>query len=84
MLKKRNPRKVAQLQREKPQKVELSTRFGALSDDDSRLVVAVEAAAEEQLCGMLFHLTDSKRMLASVDRMTAAGNEVKFGPQKSE
>ena len=38
---------------------------------------AVEAVEQ---CGMMFHLTDAKRMLASVDKITAAGNEVKFGP----
>ena len=30
---------------------------------------------------MMFLLSDSKRMLASVDRMTAAGNEVRFSPK---
>ena len=39
---------------------------------------AVEAKLEA--CGMTFHLTDAKRMLASVDKITEAGNEVKFGP----
>ena len=33
---------------------------------------------------MLFHMTDSKRMLASVDKITAAGNEVHFGPAPTE
>ena len=45
-------------------------------------VYAVEAS--EQECGMLFHMTDSKRMLASVDKITAAGNEVHFGPAPTE
>ena len=39
---------------------------------------AVEAKSDQ--CGMVFHLTDAKRMLASVDKMTSAGNEVHFGP----
>ena len=33
---------------------------------------------------MLFHMTDSKRMLASVDKIPAAGNEVHFGPAPTE
>ena len=44
-----------------------------------KAVCAVEASADQQ-CGMMFHLTDSKRMLASVDKIAAAGNEVRFGP----
>ena len=43
---------------------------------------AVEAKVEQ--CGMTFHLTDAKRMLASVDKITAAGNEVKFGPSPAD
>ena len=35
-------------------------------------------------CGMTFHLTDAKRMLASVARVTEAGNDVKFGEGKDE
>ena len=33
---------------------------------------------------MAFHLTDAKRMLAIVDRITAAGNRVRFGPQEAD
>ncbi len=33
---------------------------------------------------MLFHMTDSKRMLASVDKMTAAGNKAKFRPAPAD
>ena len=35
-------------------------------------------------CGMVFHMTDAKKMLPSVDRMVEAGNEVKFGPGPGE
>ena len=45
---------------------------------DVREVNAVEAKTVQ--CGMVFHLTDAKRTLASVDKMTSAGNEVHFGP----
>ena len=38
----------------------------------------------EQPCGMRFHMTDSKRMLASVDKITAAGNKVEFGPMPED
>ena len=33
---------------------------------------------------MMFHLTDAKRMLASVDKITAAGHAVKFGPAPTD
>lgn len=44
---------------------------------------AVEVSKEQQ-CGMLFHMADSKRMFASVDKITAAGNEVMFGPAPAD
>ena len=54
-------------------------------------VLVTEAMEEENTevgnvseCGMTFHVTDSKRVLASVARMTEAGNEVKFGPEASD
>ena len=40
--------------------------------------------AKFDLCGMVFHLTDAKRMLASVDKMASAGNEVHFGPAPAD
>ena len=44
---------------------------------------AVESA-NSGLCDMMFHLTDAKRMLASVDKITEAGNHVNFGPNASD
>ena len=43
-------------------------------------MINVVNKAEEAKCAMLFHLTDAKRMLASVDKITASGNNVHFGP----
>ena len=31
-------------------------------------------------CGIMFHVTKAKKMLVSVERLTAAGNLVTFGP----
>ena len=32
------------------------------------------------MCGIMFHVTSAKKMLVSVERLTAAGNLVTFGP----
>ena len=55
----------------------------ALDEQGMKDVCAVEAIADQH-CGMMFHLTDSKRMLASVDKIAAAGNEVRFGPAPAD
>ncbi len=34
---------------------------------------------ESMRCAMMFHVTDSRRILAAVSRIVEAGNEVKFG-----
>lgn len=62
--------------------LKLSNRFEAALDEVQE-VCATEASSEQQ-CGTMFHLTDPKRMLASVDKLTAAGNEVKFGPMPAD
>ena len=36
----------------------------------------------EGKCGIMFHVTKAKKMLVSVERLTAAGNLVTFGPDK--
>ena len=46
---------------------------------ESQLIAAVEKS-DASVCEMIFHLTDAKRMLASVDRISSAGNKVEFGP----
>jgi len=38
-----------------------------------------DATKEAGKCAMMFHVTDSKRVLAAVSRIVEAGNEVKFG-----
>ena len=40
--------------------------------------------AEVRKCGMVFHLTDAKRMLASVDKIVEAGHKVTFAKKASE
>ena len=37
---------------------------------------------EGDLCGMMFHETDVRRLLASVGKIVDAGNRVVFGPGK--
>ena len=39
---------------------------------------------KETVCGMMFHLTDAKRMLASVQRIVDAGNKVALGPEEED
>jgi ribosomal protein L15 len=41
--------------------------------------VGCGGTAEKDSCNMEFHMTDAKRMLASVSRITRAGNIVRFG-----
>ena len=57
--------------------VMLKNRFQELADEEVN-------AAEVKKCGMMFHLTDAKRMLASVDKIVAAGHRVKFAKKASE
>ena len=73
----------------KKKTLKVHNRFEALAEKGKEVeepgikeVYAVEAS--EQECGMLFHMTDPKRMLASVDKITAAGNKVHFGPAPTE
>ena len=55
-----------------------------------KIIGAVEAKVQEvakrtsldgKKCGMVFHLTKAKRMLASAERIAAAGNMVSIGPK---
>ena len=39
---------------------------------------------EVRTCGMVFHLTDARRMLASVDKIVEAGHRVHFAKKESE
>ena len=52
-----------------------------LGDDEDRWITQVEEKKESVKCGMAFHVTDAKKLLASVAKMTEAGNEVHFGPK---
>ena len=72
-----------QIKTVEPKKLELKNRFQVLEEQGTKEVNAVEATTE--VCGMMFfHLTDAKRMLASVDKIASAGNEVKFGPAPTD
>ena len=41
-------------------------------------------SGKQGLCAIMFHLTNVKKMLISVDRLGAAGNHVNFGPEKCD
>ena len=47
-------------------------------------VVEKKPKLEEKKCAILFHVTRAKKMLISVERLAAAGNEVKFGPKSED
>ena len=51
-----------------------------------RQINAVEKAPQQKprKCGMIFHMTDAKRMLASVDKIVEAGHKVHFGKEAKE
>jgi hypothetical protein len=53
-------------------------------DEEDRWISQVEEKKENVKCGMQFHVTDAKKLLASVAKMTEAGNEVRFGPNLSD
>ena len=44
----------------------------------------LHAPMETKKCGMVFHMTDARRMLASVDKIVEAGNKVEFGAKKED
>ena len=46
-------------------------------------LIAAATKAETAVCQMTFHLTDANKILASVTKMTAAGNEVMFNNVRS-
>ena len=77
---------VAQRKRQEQFKKESKNRFISLSlEDDAeemRVICSVEGKAD--LCGMLFHVTDVNKILASVGRITEAGNTVAFGPKEHD
>jgi hypothetical protein len=53
-------------------------------DDDlpGKLIAAAEKV-NTGVCQMTFHITDATKMLASVNKMTEAGNEVNFNRRRS-
>ena len=60
---------------------EMSDDPPELGDSEEEVMIAqVEEKREKVKCGMSFHVTDAKKLLASVAKMTEAGNEVRFGP----
>ena len=46
------------------------------------VVGAARPVLSEEKCAIMFHVTTAKKMLVSVERLTAAGNIVTFGPSK--
>jgi hypothetical protein len=50
-------------------------------EEEEAMIAQVEEKKESVKCGMTFHVTDAKKLLASVAKMTEAGNEVHFGPK---
>ena len=46
-------------------------------------LIAAATRAETAVCQMTFHLTDANKILASVNKMTDAGNEVVFNKTRS-
>ena len=48
-------------------------------DEEREHIIATVDKVEKDMCAMHFHMTDAKRMLASVAKITEAGNVVNFG-----
>ena len=58
-----------------------------MEDDRMRWVLnppEEQPQAQIDSCGMISHLTDAKRMLASVDKIVEAGNRVSLGEEPEE
>jgi hypothetical protein len=61
---------------------------------EKKMIVVVEKAEVQAIakttsldgkkCGMVFHLTNAKRMLASAERIAAAGNYIAIGPSEND
>ena len=58
--------------------VKIENRFEVLGE---RQVNEVDKNKEPRKCGMVFHMTDARRMLASVDKIVAAGHKVSFAKE---
>ena len=59
--------------------VRLQNRFEVLGE-----VNTVDKKQETRKCGMVFHMTDARRMLASVDKIVAAGHRVTFAKEAKD
>ena len=68
------------------ERVTMSKKSCRQSSDSqlSHVIYTVLAKPPEERCAMTFHLTDCKRMPASVRRIVEAGNRVMFGSTDSE
>ena len=58
--------------------VKVQNRFEALGE---KLINEVKGSRK---CGMVFHMTDARRMLASVDKIVAAGHKVTFAKEAKD
>ena len=59
--------------------VRLQNRFEVLGEVNN-----VDKKQETRKCGMVFHMTDARRMLASVDKIVAAGHRVTFAKEAKD
>jgi len=53
-------------------------------DDREQIPIGTVEKTEKEMCSMQFHLTQAKKMLASVAKITETGDEVKFGGGEGE
>ena len=78
---------IANVEVQKKKETKTNNRFQILSEisddllEEEIMIAQAEERREEVKCGMTFHVTDAKKLLASVAKMTEAGNEVRFGPK---
>ena len=60
--------------------IPIKNKFQALAERQINMAEkTAEKTQQPRKCGMIFHMTDAKRMLASVDKIVAAGHKVNFG-----
>ena len=66
--------------------VEHQDKYNGLTkeENEGECMIAGVSAVENNLCAMQFHMTDVKKILASVAKITQAGNEVRFGTGEND
>ena len=65
--------------------IPIKNKFQALAERQINMAEkTAEKTQQPRKCGLTFHMTDAKRMLASVDKIVAAGHKVNFAEEAKD